>query len=326
MLVRNNDKRFWDYFDNFLDSIDFYPSLYEKNSLEYYKVRPLNNGCLIEDKSFIICENNNPVFIFLGSIINENNVKNLLANEISSTSFELGNISNASKTLIKNYFKKEIFLNVNNVLYKDYYDFKISFLSDFFVDHFSVKPKLCLSSVIFLNDDHDVIKRNYRKSYKSLINQCKREFEILVLDSENINDDYFWKFRDLHIKTAGRETRSKNSWEMQLKMIKMKNAFMVLGFNDKSELVTGGIFFYNKFHCYYGVGVSNRDMFDKPLLHGIMDEAILKSKNLGCNIFELGDREVSNDSIDPKLINISNFKKGFRGASKLSLEFKININ
>jgi len=326
MLISNNDKRFWDFYNDFIDSVDFYPSIYEKNSLEYYKLRPLSNGCLIEDKSFIVCENNSPVFIFLGSIVTENNVKTLCANEISSTSMELENISNAAKTLIKNYFKNEIFTNVNIINYKDYYNSKISFLSDFFIDYFSFNPKLSFLSVIFLNHDYDIIKRNYRKSYKSLINQCKREFEIIILDSKNINEHHFWKFRDLHIKTAGRETRLKNTWEKQLEMIKMENAFMVLGFNDKSELVTGGIFYYNKFHCYYAVGVSNRDMFDKPLLHGVMDEAIVKSKKLGCKIFELGDRLICNEEIDNKLINISNFKKGFRGATKLNLEFKINID
>ena len=326
MLIKNNDDGFWTYVEKFKNSVDFYCTLYGKNSLKYYGIRPLNQGYFIEDKSFIICENKIPVFIFFGSIITENNINILKAGEIPSTSLELENISNASKTLIKNYFKKEIFPRVNNILYKDYYDFKISFLSDFFIDYFSVKPKLCLSSVIFLENHYDRIKRNYRKSYKSLINQSKREFDILVLDSENINDDYFWKFRNLHIETAGRETRLKNTWEMQLEMIKMKNAFMVLGFNKKSDLITGGIFYCNMFHCYYAVGVSNREMFDRPLLHGIIDEAVVKAKNLGCKIFELGDRLFNNDEIDNKLINISNFKKGFRGASKLNLEFKINID
>ena len=53
------------------------------------------------------------------------------------------------------------------------------------------------------------------------------------------------KFRDLHIREAGRETRSEESWKRQFEMVKADEAFVIFG-TFEIKLVTAGLFSYNK--------------------------------------------------------------------------------
>ena len=196
MLIKITDGSFWNYVDKLKRRCDFYSSLYENHALEYYKVRPLDEGLSVEDRSFIICENDAPVFVFFGFVIQGKGRKVLSINDAPSSSFECENISNGTKKLIKNHFKNEIFDYVDEIRYRDYYNGKVSFISDFFMQHFSVPPQLKLSSIILLDNDYDLIRKSYRESYKNLINKCKKEVKIIVYDSKSIDERLFWNFKD----------------------------------------------------------------------------------------------------------------------------------
>ena len=135
------------------------------------------------------------------------------------------------------------------------------------------------------------------------------------------------EFRSLHIREAGRETRSEESWRRQFEIIKSKQAFLVLGkIND--TLVSAGLFIYNEINCRYWVSASRRDLFDKPLFHAIMWTAILYAKNLGCRWFELGERYFPNHSEDrtptTKELGISDFKSGFGGETRMFLDLTLD--
>ena len=56
----------------------------------------------------------------------------------------------------------------------------------------------------------------------------------------------------------------------------------------KEELVSAAYFLCPDKICYYGSSVSRRDLFDKPLSHAIIWEAILESKKKGAYLLNIG--------------------------------------
>ena len=133
-------------------------------------------------------------------------------------------------------------------------------------------------------------------------------------------------FRQLHIREAGRETRSKESWKKQLEMVKAEEAFVVMGFLEE-QLVTAGFFSHSKTNCYYASSASRRDLFDKPLFHSLMWMGILHAKKKGCLWFEVGEQIYPNYPKEPphsnKALGISKFKAGFGGRTRMSLDLKL---
>ena len=108
-------------------------------------------------------------------------------------------------------------------------------------------------------------------------------------------------------------------------MIKAKEAFMIFGYiND--ELIACGLFMYNESNCYYGVSVSNRKLFDKPINHSLLWNAILYAKNIHCKWFDFGEQVYKNHPKEvptKKELGISNFKAGFGGETRVFLDLEL---
>ena len=177
------------------------------------------------------------------------------------------------------------------------------------------KAKAHFTQIINLHAPETQLRSQIRKSYKSLLNWGSKNLALRVLDHHNVTVEAMEQFRQLHIEVAGRETRSARSWELQLEMIRQKEAFMILG-DLEGRLVTAALFIHSSKYCYYGVSASKRELFEKPLGHAVLWTAILEAKKIGCQFFELGEQLFPNQSDPPptpKELNISGFKKGFGG-------------
>lgn len=170
-----------------------------------------------------------------------------------------------------------------------------------------------LSCLIDLNDDLQTLSANIRKSYKSLLNWGRKNLELEVLNAQKFSVADIEEFRLLHISVAGRETRSERSWQLQYEMVKNDEAFVVFG-RYEGKLVTASFYNFNRQHCYYGVGASVREMFDKPISHAPMWLAVEYAKERGCRWFETGDQAFAGfNGEDKKLLDIAKFKRGFGG-------------
>ena len=178
------------------------------------------------------------------------------------------------------------------------------------------------SQIINLLVPETQLRSQLRKSYKSLINWGTKNLQLRLLDHTNITAEAMEQFRRLHIEVAGRETRSKQSWDLQLEMIRQKEAFAVLG-DLEGQLVTAALFIHSPKYCFYGVSASKRELFEKPLGHIVLWTAILQAKKIGCQFFESGDQFFPQQGATPptpKELNISGFKKGFGGETYPRLE------
>lgn len=197
---------------------------------------------------------------------------------------------------------------------------KISFqpypvLIDLFLNSISEqKPKFV--STVDLSMTEAMIKKNARKSYRSLIHWGAREMQLVHIDSKNPDSEIFESFRQFHIQVAGRETRSIETWNKQLDMIRANEAFLLMGYMQ-GKLVSSLLCACGSVEAYYWVGVSDRALMaeNKPLQHYLIFQAILKAKEMGLSSFNLG--EIFNKQFNEKETAIAKFKKGFTSTVSL---------
>jgi len=169
------------------------------------------------------------------------------------------------------------------------------------------------------------IRLGFRKSYKPLVNKAVKEWDIDVCDNDI--DDVFEEFRLLHLEVSGKETRSRGTWAIQKEQIKNKEAFLVT-VRDKEVLIGAGFFTYTKDMGSYSVGAYKRELFDKPIGHGVQMKAIETLKEKGCKIYHIGQKMTVLDEIHPtdKELSISHFKEGFSGYVYTRPHLKVDLN
>ena len=189
-----------------------------------------------------------------------------------------------------------------DIQYMDYLvDGYLSTASQFLLRHgYEAKPYY--TQVINLSYGFARLHADVRKSYKSLINGVKR-----ITFAADVSHLY-----ELHIEAAGRETRSKNTWDIQQKMINEKQAFSLLMVNKAGVLI-----YHNNQWAYYAVAASLPGINT----HALLWEAIVWCEAAGIKYFELGEQTFNGDK---KLMDISKFKRGFGGktVTRLLLEKK----
>jgi FemAB family protein len=155
------------------------------------------------------------------------------------------------------------------------------------------------------------IKQGFRKSYKSLITSGARDWSVLVLDT---SDGGIWqKFRELHFQASGRQTRSDETWEIQLAGLGQGQGFLVYLLNAAGEMNGGGLFNFTRDEGLYAVAAYNRALSDQPLGHLVQYRAIEELKRRGQRWYKIGERSYATDNPVPtvKEISIGDFKQGF---------------
>ena len=135
---------------------------------------------------------------------------------------------------------KEIFNNVNIIMKKnnlnEYYFSRQTFekrnsnnelvLENLFeLISFSDKASVFNNLVIDLSRSVQNLENNLSKYHKKNIKSSRNKLTIDIIDHKIDNkklDYYFNEFRKLHFKSAGRETRSLESWDIMKNCIKKK--------------------------------------------------------------------------------------------------------
>jgi len=239
-------------------------------------------------------------------------------------------------------FKKEMdgilneYPTASMIFWDHLYNNQLSFFGRYLLNRGAIATPY-LTQVINLTNENEILHANLRKSYKSLINWGSNNLEIKLINHNSIAVDDIENFRLIHLHAAGKETRSKKSWQLQYDMVVNNEAFLILGELDK-ELVTGMFMLISPKFCYYGIGASKRELFNKPLSHALMWKSILYAKNEGCQYFEVGDQVYPKQSNkysygsyednrkilppDDKYLKISQYKRGFGGKTIIRLDIR----
>ena len=169
------------------------------------------------------------------------------------------------------------------------------------------------------------IRLGFRKSYKPLVNKAYKEWDINVCDNDI--DYAFEEFRLLHLEVSGKETRSRETWNIQKEKIKNKEAFLVT-VRDKEVLIGAGLFTYTKDIGRYACAAYKRELFDEPIGHGVQMKAIETLKERGCKVYHIGQKVTTLDEIYPtdKELSISHYKEGFSGYVYTQPHLKVSLN
>ena len=159
--------------------------------------------------------------------------------------------------------------------------------------------------------------RQLRKSYKALINQARRLWQV-DLDTEG-NAASFADFQAFHEQIAGRRTRPQATWDQQLEAIRQRTAFAIYLREPDGRMVGASLYNCSRDEVYYAVGVYDRRLFDQPVAHLSLDAAIHHARTTGRQRLILGDRPFPGDIAKPneKEAKIAFFKEGF--ATELQL-------
>jgi len=181
------------------------------------------------------------------------------------------------------------------------------------------------TQLIDLTQDQAKIFSEISKSFRSCVNWGRKNMDINVIDAEQVNENHLKQFRDLHVKASGRVTRSASSWKCQLDLVRNREAFIVFG-RIEGELISAALFLHSKDYCYYGVSASRRELFDRPISHCLLWQAILHAQELKCVSFDFAGQNFPSESPTPseKQMQISKFKRGFGGSTMMQLDITLN--
>lgn len=299
-LFRLTENVYW-------DEIVFKHSIFSTHfiSSQIFYEEEYNN--IIENNSFLICDEkeicvvklyNSSEKVFFGIQFSEN-----------------FNYSKGKKTIKKII---DIFLTfkispffLNNYCSSNLHNYFLYFSSKHFVmtESFEI--------FIDLRDSEQQLWNGLRKSYRSLINKSKKEFE--VIKTHNVNE---WKnLKAIHKVVSGRSTRNDMSWEIQSKRILKK--FGKVYYIKKGNSVLGFSYFnLGKDYAQYAVGAYlNNEFKNSSISHLILWESIIDLKSLGFKYIYLGRSIPKEDKINEKLKSINDFKIGFSNLIKKNIIF-----
>jgi len=324
--IRSNEDSFLSYWDTcFHLSHDQHP-LYQPENLSYYRAFSADQTAENSiDRSFVVADHIDVLAAIRMFTVKRDGFPTELScfatipvwfyeNAIASINRQRKTRA-AIKTEISDVIEKG---DIARIWYEDpLLNQELSFLGKLLLN-LGATAQPIVRQIIDLNRTEAEMFKQIRKSYKSLINKGRRDLDLSTYDKNNVSDGIMEQFRKLHVAAAGRETRTKETWQIQQNMIKAGEAFAIFG-KLEGELVTAALFPLSKHYCYYGVSASNRLLFDKPLSHAVLWEAILYAQKTGCRFFELGPIQFPGIG-DPvptlKELSISTFKHGFGGRSE----------
>ncbi len=155
------------------------------------------------------------------------------------------------------------------------------------------------------------IQKNIRKSYRSLINWGKQNLNMEYVSADSPSFNLFKNLPDFHRQIAGKHYYSAVFWETLWISITQGAAELSLAYLEQDQLV-GCVYVADAGKTsYYSMGIFNRALFDKPLSHFPVYDAILRAKSRGIEIFDLGEVPVKVDGLNDKAVQIGFFKRGF---------------
>lgn len=167
------------------------------------------------------------------------------------------------------------------------------------------------------------IHSGLRKSFQSLVNWGRKNLLIEYYNAQNPSSDMFERYRKFHAVVAGRVTRSDASWQSMRDWVLESGGEIALArFGER--LVAGTMTVDGAQKAVYASGVYDRTLFDKPLAHFPLYDAILRSRERGLKYYELGDLP-SKGTVTDKEYNIGFFKRGFASNVQMHVVWKWEV-
>jgi hypothetical protein len=181
------------------------------------------------------------------------------------------------------------------------------------------------TQVIDLSRAEEHLHSDLAKSFRWNVNWGQKHLALRTTSAGPTASHDMEILHALHREAAGRETRPESTWARQIEMVNAGEAFVVVA-ELEGQPVSAAMFSLSPTYCFYGVSASRRALFDKPISHAVVWEALCHAKRLGCRWFETGEQLYAAPGAQlptEKELGISAFKRGFGGTTRVRLKIRL---
>lgn len=172
-----------------------------------------------------------------------------------------------------------------------------------------------LTQILDLRKDEKELFSDIRKGHKSDIKRGEK-YEIEIYDKTNMKDEMIHLYREIYELDAGRVTRNSELFEFYLDFIKNDSGAIAFAKKDQKYVATLIVTLFEN-TAYYSSYAELTDQLDQiPVGHVMQWKIIQYLKNRNIQYYEMGEQvfgKTHYSNPDQKLINISNYKRGFGG-------------
>ena len=318
---------FWIHWRTLLHNIDYQHPMYNPSGIIYYKNYFFHNEC-ISDESRIILHNDQPIAGIIVSVSKKNN-RSLLSGFGRGINFieKHGIDASLSKSIRKHVreFVEDLKIKwkITDIYFRDYthIDGQLSSLSQYFLDH-GAFSSIWYLHLLDLTRELSDLKADISKSCRHSINRSTKLFSKKIIFGNA--HQAVSRLRELHFNASAGVTRPLETWNNIESMIDAEDAFIVEGWHD-GQCIASSLFILNTVTCLYSISAANRELFDLPVNHSLVWEAIQIAKSRGCRNFEFGSLLYSTNefTIGAKEKNINRFKRNFGGSTHMQLELNL---
>lgn len=189
--------------------------------------------------------------------------------------------------------------------------------------------KVTFQCLLDLNQSENEVFMDLRTTYRRYIRMAEQRWRSVIIDytsSADLIHETMRKFRELHISVAQRETRSKETWDLQEKAVLSGESIVVLLY-DEDELVGASLHSATATMGYYGVGAFKRELFGEPVSHLSQWRAIQYFIDKKVKWYDIGWRCYPGDKEKPsdKELSIGYFKEGFASKEFVHLYTQLQL-
>jgi hypothetical protein len=169
--------------------------------------------------------------------------------------------------------------------------------------------------ILDLKPEFKTLKSNLRHGAKYSISVMnKKDVKFNIYTHENITDELFNGYQQMHLKAAGRVTRPQKTWDLMKEWVKEGKSFLISAVLKETE-VGFSLFSHFRNKVYYSSAANDPDLAELPISHAILWEAIRWLNEKKFEYLEIGPYAYPSlhDMPSDKEMEIVKFKRGFGG-------------
>ena len=167
-------------------------------------------------------------------------------------------------------------------------------------------PIIQKAQLIDLSISEHALIRNISKSYRGLIHWGHRNLQLEVLTRSRLDKDPEENsngFLQSALDLAHKRFKNCRGYE---ELLRKGKAFLVRA-NHQERGVANALFVHNNKTCHYLTGSTSPQAPNRPILHSMIWFAMLHSKRLGCDRFDLASSALAENDEDEFAIDAERF-------------------
>lgn len=186
-------------------------------------------------------------------------------------------------------------------------------------------PDVRIHAVAELDGGEAALHRGLRKSFRSLVNWGRENLTMTYVNADNPDRVAFDAFCAFHARVSGGQNYPDAYWQVFWNALtKGRGELSLAGLKDGPSLACATFTADGAQAAYYASGVYDRDLFDKPLAHFPVFDAMARAARRGVATYDLGEIVPRGAGAPDKDVQIGFFKKGFVERCRLTLTWTLH--